>query len=95
MDLDWFKANNMHKLSLNHIVETMSDEMEELFDEIYALSRQGKFFIKVKKISEEDVYLLKALGYVISTNYIDRQYLGSIDGVDCYDRDLEFTIAWD
>ena len=95
MGTDWYKANSMHKLSLNNVIETMSDDMRELFDEIYALSRQGKFFIKVKSISEEDMYLLKALGYVVNTNYIDKDYLGSVDGVPFYDTEEEYTIAWD
>ena len=97
MGTDWYKAKNMHKLSLDYRVETMGEEMKELLDEIYSLSRKGEFSLVVKKISRKDRELLKALGYEVTVDYVDGdEFLGLIGGeIPYYNRVEEFTIAWD
>ena len=96
MGTDWYKAKNMHKLSLDYRVETMSEEMKDLLDEIYSLSRKGEFSVVVKKISRKDRELLKALGYEVTVGYVDGEFLGLIGGeVPFYSRVEEYTIAWD
>ena len=65
MGTDRYKATSMNRLSLNYRVETMSEEMKELLDEIYVLSRSGKFSIEVGEIDKDDIDLLRALGYKV------------------------------
>lgn len=92
--VDWFKAKSMSGLSLNHRIRTMSEEMKELFDEIYVLSRKGEFSVEVKNIDKDDVKLLNALGYNVKEKWIPTKLISDIDELPVYERAVKYIVSW-
>ena len=91
MDIDWFKASRMNKLSLNYRIDTMSEKMKDLLDEIYSLSRQGLFSINVNSLENKDIELLRALGYNVNSN---NEFRVSPDRKMLSLGELSYEISW-
>ena len=94
MDIDWYKASRMNKLSLNHRVATLSDEMKELLDEIYVLSRSGKFSIMLDDINQDDIELLMALEYEVRARWIPTEITDYIGETPVYHRIKKYVVSW-
>lgn len=94
MGTDRYKATSMNRLSLNYRIETMSEEMKALLDEIYVLSRSGKFSIEVEEIDKDDIELLRALGYRAEEKWIPTEITEYIGERAIYRREKRYIVSW-